>query len=367
MGYPVRYRGGRSPQRGPQTGGGDLPMSPGPYFGIALAYWAFGNLMQAVQGWGPNGQPTQQLPASYGWTLTLDCGHPQQRLPAAAFIGCGGETIISQAAYNSNATGAQNPLTASTLFYYTTAIRPFPPSGVWILRSARWDKGAGRPFSAYTYAPPGVLLGGPLPLRRERRAIGWTQSGYDVPALPVPGRLPGFDQLDDRWVTWYPGLPGSISRPVPVAPPIPRPVARAVPATGMREVKFNANTRAGRMFFAMYATFNLLGDGLGFTRALWFSIPEEHRGSSMRFRNMVKDIWRSHEHIDPLLAASNVAKWKFLDTLYGGTQAAMFKAIAAGYGHSLARVWATLESEINATTSFQRRRLEREQQSQRGG
>lgn len=121
------------------------------------------------------------------------------------------------------------------------------------------------------------------------------------------------------------------------------------------------------MFFAMYATFNLLGDGLGFTRALWFSIPKEQRGSSMRFRNMAKDIWENWRSIDPLLGASNIAKWKFLDTLYGGTQAAMFNSIAAGYGHTAARLWATLESEINATTSFQRRKLEREQRDQRGG
>lgn len=367
MGYPVAYRGGRSPQRGlsPNTLVADPPLNPGPWMGAALfaytAYW----LGQTVSGWQFN-TTTRQTPAGYQWTLTFDCGLPQQRLPAGARNSCG-VSIFTPAAW---ATDAQNPQTALTLYYYPNQINGyFNTVNPMVNIAARWDRGAfGRPFGAITYSPiPGVLLGGPLPLR-ARRALGITEAGYDAPAIPVPGRLPGFDVLDGRWDIYWDGRPGSVPRPVPGNParPIPRPVARTVPATGMREVKFNANTRAGRMFFAMYATFNLLGDGLGFTRALWFSLPSDKRGSSMRFRNMASDIWKNWREIDPLLAASNVATWKFLDTLYGGTQGAMFKAIAAGYGYPLARAWATMESEINATVGFHARRVEREQGSQRG-
>lgn len=371
MGYPVAYRGGRSPQRGPQAAAPDLPpLNPGPFLAIGVMAWAFGNLMAQLEGLDFGGGGSVQSPGSYGWTLTLDCGYPPLKLPAAGFTVCG-VSIVSKSAWE---VVGQNPLnpTVGTLQYwdpagstYNTTLNRYENCR----RAQRWSRLGGANFSPFAYSrPAGYLLGGPrrLPLWL-RAALGVADAGYDAPAWPLPGRLPGFDQLDDRWVTWYPGLPGSVSRPVPQAPPIPRPVARAVPATGMREVKFNANTRAGRMFFAMYATFNLLGDGLGLTRALWFSIPKEQRGSSMRFRNMAQDIWENWRSIDPLLGASNIAKWKFLDTLYGGTQAAMFNAIAAGYGHTAARLWATLESEINATTSFQRRKLEREQRDQRGG
>jgi len=368
--YPVRYRGrGRSPQRGPATNAPEFPLNPGPYFAIGAMAWAFGHLANEIAGWSP-WSTSQQLPGSYGWTLTLDCGNPQQRLPAAAFTVCSAsQVVVSTSAYDSNAKGSQNPLTATQLNYYTQAHgKTSPFTGYYVYRSAKWSRGTGLPFSnVTTWRPTQGLLGGPL-ARYWRNAAGFVEAGYGVPYVPsVPYHPPGTDILDDSWTIYFPGIPGVAPRPIPDGRPIPRPVARAVPVTGMREVKFNANTAAGRAFFAMYATFNLLGDALGFTRALWFSLPGEARGGSMKFRNMASDIWKNHSAIDPLLALRNVAQWKFLDTLYGGTQAAMFQAIAGGYGHTAARLWSTLESEINATTSFSRRRLERRQQSDSGG
>lgn len=370
MGYPVTYRGGRSPQRGLPAAAPDFPPPGlGPAFTLGVMAWAFGQLAVQLQGVNfGQGQTFQQFPGSYGWTLALDCGHPAARLPAAAFGSCVAPPgqPLSHSAWASNAQGAQNPRTASALHYYSPVATANPPTGVRVPPAQRWTKGAGRAFTQTS--TPGVLLGGPIRLPFPVRvAAGMTTVGYDAPALPLPGRSPGFDQLDERWTIYYPGIPGAVPRPIPDVKPLPRPVARTVPVTGMREVKFNANTRAGRAFFAMYSTFNLLGDGLGFTRALWFSLPSESRGSSMRFRNMARDIWDHHREIDPLLLAKNVAVWKFLDTLYGGTQGAMFQAISAGFGAPLARVWATLESEVHATTDYQRRRLEREQGSQRGG
>lgn len=368
MGYPVAYRGGRGPQRGPRAipWDGGPPVNPGPYMAAGVMAWAFGQLAIQLQGW--NGGSTYiQSPANYGWTAVLLCNRPMQRLPASGFLNCSLQ-VVGKASWEAHP--AQNPMTATQLYYwqntatFNVALQRYqncPPA-------AHYTRGTGRPFSyaASWPARPGVLLGGPISAA-VKEAAGMWDAGYSAPALPVPGRLPGFDQLDNRWAIWIGSTPGAVPKPIDRVPDMPRPVARAVPAYGMQEVKFNANTRAGRAFFAMYAMFNLLGDAQGFTRALWFSLPRERRGQSMRFRNMVSDIWKHGEHIDPLLGAANIAKWKFLDTLYGGTQAAMFKAISAGYGYALARVWATLESEINATVSFQRQRLERDQGSQRGG
>lgn len=364
--YPISYRGARGPQRGRPAAMpfGPDPTGPAVFLGIAVTAWALDGLVHTLPQFG--GLNVRQSPAAYGWTLVTDCGYPPIRLPAAAFTTCG-ETVMSLSAYNANNSGTNNTLTGINLYYFDRYNRFFSPTAVWVQKSQRWTRGLGAGFANVTPFPrPGILLGGPL-----MRALGLQEVGYYPPGtrpLPsVPWHPPGTDVLDNRWDIYWPGRPGAVPRPTPDAKPIPRPVARAVPATGMREVKFNANTRAGRMFFAMYSTFNLLGDGLGFTRALWFSIPSEQRGGSMRFRNMAGDIWKNWRHIDPLLMARNLASWKFLDTLYGGTQAAMFNSIAAGYGYPLARAWATLESEINATTGFHRRRLARQQGSDRGG
>lgn len=378
MGYPTAYRGGRSLQRGrPIAIPADPPLNPGPWMGAALfaytAYW----LGQTVSGWQFN-STTRQTPAGYGWTLTFDCGLPQIRLPAGARNSCG-TSIFTPAAW---ATDSQNPQTALTLYYYPNTINGYFNTVNPIVNiAARWDRGAfGRPFGAITYSPrPGVLLGGPLPVQ-ARRILGMSQAGYDAPAIPVPGILPGFDVLDGRWDIYWDGTRPGVGPIVrPDIRPIPRPIARAVPATGMREIKFNPASRAGRMFFAMYAAFNLLGDAFGFTRAIWRAIPKSQRirgtgglktrtrgrGKSQRLDNMLRDIWENHDLIDPIEWRRNLAMWKLQDTVYGGVQGSMFNAIASSYGYPLARIWSTLDSEINSDYSIQR--LQRSQESQRGG
>lgn len=374
MGYPVAYRRGRSPQRGPVQALGDIPpwLGFGAVAGIVAADWATRNLLNTLGAW-QTLQPHQvfrQTPAAYGWTLTLDCGRPPERLPAGAFTDCAAGKLMSNVAWASEAQGVQNPnSTSSATLYYWANGRRFSSILMAADPAQRWDQGAGRDFANLSLIAGSFPLWGPA-----RRALvagalaeaGFSQTGYAAPG-DIPGRLPGFDILDGRWIIVIGGGAGTGGVSRPDTGVIPRPVARTVPATGMREVKFNANTRAGRMFFAMYSVFNLLGDVHGAARALWFSIPDEKRGSSMRLSRMVNDIWRNWRDIDPLLGAANLAKWKFLDTLYGGTQGAMFKAIAAGYGYPLARVWATLESEIHNTVEFQRKKVEREQDSQRGG
>lgn len=371
MSYPTRYRSGRGPQRGPNKWAPELdPLLFGgvTVAGIAYMDWALRNLVQQL-GHDVADHPIRQLPGSYGWTLVRDCGFPPARLPAAGHTTCG-DKIVSNAAEASEAQGAQNPMstTSTNLYYFDRASRRFSSLAWWMQASQHWQQGvSGRNFSSLTLAgarPLGVRLPWAI-----TRALGWREAGYDA-APAVPGRLPGFDMLDNRWGAWV-GVGGVVGPRPAIRPdfptrPLPRPVARAVPYALMREIKFNPATRSGRVFFAMYATFNLLGDVNGFTRALWFSLPKEKRGRSMNWYRMAGDVFKNWQHIDPLLGAANVAKWKFLDTLYGGTQGAMFRAIGAGYGFNLARVWSTLESEINATTAYNRRRLEREQRNSRG-
>lgn len=371
MGYPTSWRAPR-PSRGPLSALPDMPpLEPLPWLaGLSIAAWSFSQL--AIQLAGLFETRYRQVPGSYGWTLTVDCGRPQLRLPAASFGSCssGYNLIISKSAWESDADGLQNPLslTTTSLSYYdkpavyNAALLRYQS----IATAARWTKGTGRPFSLVTagYRPIPALLGGPL-ANQWRRVLGQSDRGYaNEPGAVSTHRPYGRHwRYADLWLRDAMDVhdeDGAVTHPT-----VPVSVPRAVPYPGMKEKKLGAHTRGGRLFLNMYRAFNFLGDSYGFTRAVWRSLPGNYYRRTPPMHAMWRDVYARWDEVNWVALLRNVALWKFTDTVMGSVQASMFNAQTAAYGANAARLWSTLDTAIRQSAGSLERASRRSQSSAR--
>jgi len=103
--FPTAYRAAsRSRQRAKALPPPNHPpLGLGPLAGIAVAGWAFTDLMQQINwnlpGMGAPGYT--RTPASAGWTLDWDCGQPAERIVNAGWVTCGTGKVVSKAAWES--------------------------------------------------------------------------------------------------------------------------------------------------------------------------------------------------------------------------------------------------------------------------
>lgn len=381
MGYPVAYRGIRSPQRG----GRAIPSMPdlppfefGPLAGVAVASWAFTALMRELDFGnvpGVGGDAYQLDPAAFGWTAVLTCTPGgQSKLPG--FTVCG-TTVNGKAGWEAAGWSALNP-SVSVLYYWLPAARYNPALVRYenCTRAVRWERGAfGRNFANYSIARP-VRAPRPLPaLWADQLVIeGWRDRGYGtweswgVGALG--GRHTGTEEVYHEGFEVHDETPVSVRHNGDVIS-----VPRAVPVATTHEVKISQNTAAGRAFMAMYTAFNLLGDAYGFARAIWKAIPKAHRGRSRKLGNMLLDFYNYAPYLangsgpdrDEFIwaAMGNAALWKVQDVVWGGAQAGLFNAQTAAYGANAARTWSTVDSALRQSQGALQRASRRDQSDAR--
>lgn len=381
MGYPIAYRGVRSPQRARSRAVPNIPDFPpfefGPLAGLAVASWSFAQLMRELDFGnlpGTGGQAYRLDPAAYGWTAVLNCApNGTNKLPG--FTACG-TTVNGKASWEAPGWSALNP-SVSVLYWWQPAAR-FNPALLryeGCVRAVRWERGvSGANFnSAFAIQRP-YRAPRPLPAlwaraleilgmrdrgygRYESVGVGW-QAGRRTGTEPIVHE--GFDVHDETVVrTWTTNVVQ----------------ARAVPAAQTHEVKISQNTAAGRAFIAMYAAFNLLGDAYGFTRAIWKTIPKNRRGRSRRLGSMLRDFYdytpdlarmsTFEKHQFFMRALANAGIWKLQDIAWGGVQAGVFNAQTQAYGANAARTWSTLDSAIRQSEGALQRATSRDQTSTR--
>lgn len=373
--FPTAYRAAaRSRQRAKALPPNLPPLGLGPLAGIAVAGWAFSDLLRQVD-WslpGTGGPMFQQFPASYGWTLQSDCGRQPERVAFASWAVCTAQ-VVSKSAWETMV-----PLSATTRAYW---LRSATYNAVLLryencLPAQRWVKGlSGATFAPWVQAP---AIARPVttrtPVQVRMAALGLSERAYEPrdsigprPAAPfAPPRAEPVIRtpidMHDETIVRRPTRALNVPRAVPIA----RTVA---------ELKIGSQTAAGRAFLAMYAAFNFLGDWYGFSRALWKAIPRAHRGRSMRIGNMGRDIFDYMRHLGTagateranylLAAGSYTALWKAQDAGWGGLQSLNFQAMGQAGNFNAARFASTVDSASRYGIESIRRASQREQSNTR--